>query len=571
MVGDIPKEKKQDAYEAIRSEIEKDRVSYEGANPLKSMAAEGGGALAVGLPRVLAALATKGLIGAATVGGVEGLIYGAGTGGEGYEKGEEIALGVEAPIDISGRVVEGAKMATIAAPASVVGARVIKGVTDKVSSIAERNKLLREGVAAPETAGYVLRDPSSKVAPPVPMATGDIVEDALQTIPQPPQGLIENTKHFLQSTPLVGGVKTSPTAQRALYQGVSDSTVTGIREANTPTRNAMKDAANIHWAKINNKSDASAFDVVGKQFDLRAAEVRKAHLGAMKKQREAVDKQLRNIKGEDMSKIADDVGNAFTESLSKNKISLDADFNLDFTHVPKTNPLGSTASRATLNKVWQDFRKAESAADLHDLRQNIDKMVRYEKGGIRGGVDDDTAKILKSIRSQIRTSLHEASPDYADANRVISQNLDAISVLETAMPRLKKYDLNDPNDYTTAMTYMGQQLRKLDAETTNSAELSQAVDMFDNLAREYGGNYQVDIKQLSRFLAEIKLRLGHGKAAGFQAQIEAGTKRANMVLTPEKALMERAQEALNPIKGISDEQAYKAIIENIDEMNRMSK
>jgi hypothetical protein len=568
MSGEIPANQAETAFNSIVQGINSEREAYANQNPVKSTAIEAGSAMVMGLPKILESLAQKGLVSAGMVAGAEGALYGAGTGGKGYEKGEEIALGVEAPMDISGRVVEGAKTATIAAPLGVVGARVAQGVTNKLSGIAERNKLISEGVPAPETAGYALKDASQKQPLPAPEAGVDIVEETIQSIPQAPQGVVENTKYLLQSTPLAGNIQEIPSAKRALYQEVPPTIITGIREANTPTRNAMKNVAEIHWAKVNNKTSQDPFLVIGNEFGKRLTKIQSEQSKAIAQQSKAVDKQLRSIRGEELDSVVNEVGESFTRNLEKNLITLDDAGNLDFSSVKQTSPLGKAANRNVLNRVWTDFRNARTAGDLHDLRRNIDKLTKYEKGGIRGGVDDDTAAILKDIRSQIRTSLHNVSPEYAEANGIISQNLEAYDVLAKAMPRLKNYDLEDPRDYETAMKYIGQQLRSMDANTTNSAELSQAVDMFDDLARGYGGNYPVDLKQTSRFLSEIKLRLGEGKPAALQAKMEAASRRGGQDITPKGMLWQKTKQVFNPIKGISDDEAYKAIIDNINEMNK---
>jgi hypothetical protein len=564
--GEIPENQAETAYNAILEGINTERQAYASQNPVKSIGAEAASAMTVGLPRIVQSLAQKGLVSAGMVAGAEGALYGAGTGGEGYEKGEEIALGVKSPVDVSGRVTEGAKTAALSVPLGVGGAWVAQGLSNigkKVTDVAERRKLVREGSLSPETAGYVLKDPTQKILKEV-SPTGNVIDDTLAQITQRPQGVKEVITEF---SPFKPSVIESQSAKKAIYQKVPPTIITGIREANRPTRNAMEKITKIHYAKVNNKTTVDPFMVVGDEFNKRLGTVQKKHNDAIILQSKA-RKELAGIKGEQLSPIVDDVAESFTKNFEDNLITLDDAGNLDFSYVKSASPLAKPANRTALNKVWKDFRNAKTADDLYQLRRNIDKMVKYEKGGLRGGFDDDTTKILKDVRSQIRDSLNKSSSDYAEANRIMSQNFSAFEKLESSMPKLKKYDLENPEDFKTAVTYIGQQLRSMDSNTTTAAELNQAVELFDDLSKQYGSEYPVDVKQLSRYLSEVKLRLGEGKPAAFQAKVEAATRRGTSPVDAKGMIRQKMEDILNPVKGISDDEAYEAILENINEMNK---
>jgi len=568
MSGDIPENQAQDAFESIRGGIEDERKAYEEANPGKSLGAEIGTLAVVGLPKIIESLARKGLAGAGMVAGLEGGLYGAGEGGEGFQKGETIVDlpvmdPVTAPIDIPGRVSGGLGTGLAAIPMGVGGAKAFDMLAGKLADTAATRKMVREGVESPDTAGLTLKDPSQRQVIET-VETGDIVEDALVNIPTRPQGFSEVASEL---SPLKPSVVKSPSAERALFQKVAPSTITNIRESNPATRKKLEQITKIHWANLNKTIDTDPFSVVGDEFNKRINKVLEEHDKALTLQSKG-RKQLEKVSGPELDGTMDSIANNLAEGLESKLISIDDTGNLDFSKVGTASPLKKPGNRKALNNVFSQLKNARTADDLHVLRKDVDKMLKFEKGGISGGVDEDTDSILKGLRSSIRESLNALSDDYSSANATLSKNLDAIQSLESVMPRLKKMDLSDKNQVKSAKQYMGQQLRKLDSNYANQAELEGIVSTFDDLAKDYGGNYPVDIKRLSRHLGEIKLRLGEGKASGFQDKIEAANRRASDSQGFKGKALDKIMGALDPVKGISDESAYKAILENIAEMNK---
>lgn len=570
ITGDIEPERIPEAFDQVRSSIESDRKAYADQNPKTSIATEVSTAALVGLPKILQGLATKGLTGAGTIAGLEGALYGAGEGGEGFKEGEVIVDPpmidpIVAPTDISGRVTGAAGTALTAIPMGVGGAKAFDMVAGGLANQAAQKQMVRQGVESPETAGLTLKKPEQKQ--PVSFTeTGDVVEDALQQIPERPQGL-DIVKEL---SPLAPKVIPSKSAEKALFQEVSPRTVTNIREANPATRKAMEQVTKIHWGKLNNITKTDPYLVIGDEFNKRLSKVRESQSEALEAQKNS-RKALAGIKGEELSGSLDNIAESLSESFQGKLLTIDDAGNIDFSNVGAASPLKKASNRKALGNVWTQFKNARTADDLHVLRRDIDKMIKFEKGGVSGGVDDDTAAILKGLRSSIRENLNGLSSEYADANRIMSQNLDAFEKLESGMPKLKKLDLESEQDLKTATQYIGQQLRKLDSNYANQAELEAAVANFDNLASEYGGTYPVDIQRLTTHLNEIKLRLGEGKASGFQDKIEAATRRGTSPVNIKGQVTQRVMDTLKPVRGISDEQAYQAILENIKEMNKLDK
>ena len=571
LTGEIPKNQANEAFTAIKTGMEDQRKSYAEQKPVTSGAAEIGTAAMVGLPKILQSLATKGMVGAGKVAGIEGAIYGAGENeAQAVTQGEPIAFGYgEQPMNVPSRAVSGAEQALIAIPTGYLGAKGAQFGLDYIADKAARNKLVREGLPANQTSTVALADPSQVVRPER-VVTGDTAQDVLVNAPKPPKGIVQNVNEAFN--PLKPRVETVLSAEKAKYQKVSDSTLTGIRETNNATRKVMEKVADTHWNKVSNVSKDDPFIFVGDEFKKRLDVVKDAQNNAIKLQGEGV-KDLRQVRGEQLSPALDDVANNFLTKADELGVKVDDETGwLDFSGVSNTSPLKKKVNRVALNNVFSDFKNVRSAADLHALRQDIDALL-YNLKGKEKDLDKKTKALLTDMRGSIRDNLIKFSDKYAKANEIISKNLDAFSNLESVMPRLKdkQYNLENPEQVKMVTEYIGQQLRSIEGNSVKASDLSNAVDMFDDLATEYGKKFDVDIKQLNRFLGEIKLRLGTGKVSGLQSEIEGAVDRKIAIPTSAKDVKDAGYKFLNPAKEISDEKAYKSIVEYINDINKRSK
>jgi len=546
-----------DNYQGILSEIRSANEQFKQENPLSAAVAEGGGGLAsggLGIAKLAvkpgASMVANALRGG-VVGGAEAALYGAGTA----EEGERIEGAKEmAPYGVVG----GAALSPLV---PLVGN--IKGPIARIKEQAGQRKMVREGVEAPETAGLRLQDEAQKAAP-VQSASEDMVEAAIEEIPEAPTTIRGALSEFAPGKPKV--VK-SPGAQKALQQAVPENIITNIRETNPATRKRMEQATKLHWANLQNKSDTDAFSIVGNELNKRIKAVGDSHKEALSLQQKG-RKELKKVKGNDLIPSMENISNRFLDSLEGRNIKVDGAGKLDFSGVGKASPLAKGAAKRNLNNVWSQFLSAKNADDLHNLRRDVDELVKFEKGGVSPKIDSATNEILKDIRTAIKDELVALSDDYGEANRVLSQNFDAFKKLEGGMPRLNKFDLEKPSGLKAATEYIGQQIRKIDSNYASSSEIKEAIDTFDNLSSEYGKTFDTDIGRLSRHLAEIKLRLGEGKAGGLQAKTEASFRRGMGSFSPKEFLSDKMGQIVEGAQGVSDEGAYKAILGYIDEVGK---
>lgn len=559
--GDIPDYMLGDTYNQIREGIESERKAYAEANPGKAATAEIATLVAGGLPAILEKLATKGVIQAGLVAGLEGLLYGAGEsqGGTGIEKGEKV-LGVESPVEVPQRLIDGLKTAGISIPTGLAGAQLAKYVSGVLKDKATVNKLVREGSLDARTADKYLKNPDAIEGEFIPSGsavdeTGVVIsqsDQALENISQPPQGAIEVLDEVFN--PLKPKVKTSKTAQRALYQKVPENLLTSVREASPATRREMDKMLKIRRAAQTNDDYARKFpvySVIGDSFMKRFDKVAQEQVKASKEIGEAVTKfEGKKVDypevAENLQKGLDDLG-----------ITLNEKGKLDFSKINKTSTLREPATMKQLQGVVDDLVNIQDASDLHKLKKDIDKRVSYDTSTL-GAKDSDAERLLKQVRADINDVLRQASPDYAKANDVYSKNRTALDNLGAALPKTKKFDFDNPKDLRLARDFYGQQLRKLESNYPNKTFIQESVMEFDDLAKGYGGKFEDDIGSLVTFEAGLTNRFGDLSKNAFQTKVESGTKRA--LTTDPKGWMRGGWDWLtDKSRNITDEEAFEAL------------
>lgn len=563
--GDIEPNQVGEMYEGMRTGLLEQRQSFAEDHPVQDFLAEIAPMIVGGLPKIMEQYASKGLFGAGMVGGGEAGLYGAGTAeGDGIKEGDpinvpftDIQIG-ESPIDVPARVEGAVTEAPIGVLGGAGGAKVVNTATDLIQNAATKKKLVREGRAGTERADLILKDPS-KAQP-----TEGMFDE--------PSGLFEVSSQFMPNQPRVVKLKS---ADKAFKQQISKGTVARIAKANKSTRDSMKLLTKRHYQQLEGISDDEAYGIIGDEFSKRLTKVQDTHKKALNSQKRAVQTDLRGIKGEQLANsldnFADDLfrvdeaGNP-AGILNKNNISVNDKGSLDFSQVPELNPLSDPSNQATLNKMWSQYKKVKNGEDLHKLRQDIDKARKNPPKGL-AKVDDVSNNILKQMRGSLRNQLIDLSDDYAEANGVISRNIAAFEKMEDTIPALKKIDFNDPDGYQKAMDLVANKSRSMSANTDQGIKMRDMIDTFDNLSAEYGGKFDTDIKQLSRYFLDLKQSMGTTKPASFAGEGETFVKRG----------VEKAKQytGLDLIKSkqldITNRTKHDALLDVIDEANKRQK
>lgn len=467
----------------------------------------------------------------------------------GLQKGAQ-ALGSEQPTDYGEAAMAGALGAAgeLAPAVLAAGGRALSRIPERAAI----GKAVREGREDIATAAYTPKKlPEESIA---------VVDE----ITEPPSGVIETGMELAKDLPFSPSrVVKSQAAESALYQKVPERLLTRVRGANTETRNVMKTITKEHWQSLQS-GDVNPYRTIGKHFTPRLETVAKRQKAAIQQQK-AARADLSKIKGEALFDSRTAIANKFAKNLEDNLITLDEAGNLDFSGVGKGSPINKPANKRELMNHFEDFKNAKTAEDLHRVKKNIQDAMNYERRGVKGGFDDKTETLLKNLATDINSELRQLSQPYKEANDVLSKNLDAFKKMEEAIPALKKLDLENPADLQKAQDLIGQEFRKIDSNYSKGVDIQNAIDVFDDLASEYGAASRVDVKRLSSYLNELKLRLGD-RSGTYQGKTEAAVRRGSDGFVKDTG--RKIMEALEPANEINDKNAYKSILGYINEMNK---
>lgn len=217
---------------------------------------------------------------------------------------------------------------------------------------------------------------------------------------------------------------------------------------------------------------------------------------------------------------------------------------------------GSDISKdKTSQKVIKDVVDllSEDGADAlraHRVKRQIDTMIDYRKKQFQG-LTATGQNFAKAVRKSLNDSVREISPSYAKTNDELSKILGSMEMITDAMP--KKVDLDAPG----ASGAIGQELRKLLSNYASRQELNNSIKTLDDVAREFGGDFKVDVNRLVQFNNTLDDRFRPTARGSFKAEIGSAVGRELDVkeMAKQKALG-KVIESIEKFRGINDEEAF---------------
>lgn len=259
------------------------------------------------------------------------------------------------------------------------------------------------------------------------------------------------------------------------------------------------------------------------------------------------------------------IGDGFKETLSTLKVKITPDNKLDFSD--------SIVSGAGRRKAIQDIygrmirNKDPDALDLHELKQYIDETVSYGKS-VRG-LGGKAESALKELRTNIKKTLDEEFPEYAEANKTYS---DTITILDEVQ-RLagKNTDLTSDS--------AGGALASLTRRITSEAQSASAVrEMVNNINKVFDA-YQpknrigkkpddVNINLLLHYADELDKVAGPHKTTSFTGGIETAIKASR---GPKQMAIEKAEELARAAAGIDEYTKYRDMSKFLDQESKKRK
>ncbi len=351
-----------------------------------------------------------------------------------------------------------------------------------------------------------------------------------------------------------GKVIDDKAAKNAINQGFAEGTVQLAKTANKETQEAMDRALETAF-RIKKQSrlaqEMRPSDEAGKALFDRVRFIR----GEANRARQELNQiALRDLKDKPFNNTG--ITTALNDVLEKLDIS-----NLNPGGVPKLDFKGSliSADRSSQKTIKEMVRimaetKRNDSLGAHMMKKQFDSLINYRKNPAIG-LGDEGEKALRHVRQAFNNTLRESSGDYARVNDVMSQSLDAIDDLQTAVG--KRTDLGMDN----ADKAVGDRIRGLFSNIRTRQELSNAFDKLDGTASRLGGDFKTSYKDLSQFTREIEDVFGKTAKTSLGGEVEGAIKSASAQgVSP--TLREKAIDRLTERFNKQDDfEAYKAMRE----------
>lgn len=364
-----------------------------------------------------------------------------------------------------------------------------------------------------------------------------------------------DTDSFLAGSRLdnMGRVVDDDLAKEAIKQGFREGDIQAIKAAAPGTKQKMAEMLDIRRKTFTNERaglDTRPSDIVGSsalnRIDFIRGEANKAKL------------ELDNIA---KSKLAgkpidaESVKNNFLSELDRMDVDVDISQG-----VPKLNFQGSMISKdRTSQRVINDVLdllaepKSVDALRAHKLKRQLDAMIDFRKKSA-GGLTETGRNVAKSVRASLNDAIRSVDPDYARVNDVLSQSLGAMNDFEKVLgPSIDLWDAG-------AAKAIGQDLRGLLSNRKSRVKLEGALSEIDDTARELGGIFDDDIRDLVLFDKTLNDQFGAVARSSFAGEVESGVKRAaqgSRGLT--EAAIDYVASKAEKMRNINDPQAFRAL------------
>lgn len=241
------------------------------------------------------------------------------------------------------------------------------------------------------------------------------------------------------------------------------------------------------------------------------------------------------------------------------------DFVLDFTGSQISQ---NKTAQAVIKQVYALLNEPQpvDALRMHNLKRQLDNIIDYRKS-IGQGLSDAGQRVIRNVRqalnSEIRRVSDEANLGYSEVNDSLSELLTVFDNLDDVMGA--RTDIFD----ASSAQKMGQQFRKTMSNYGVRTDLLNAIQELDATAAKYGGQFGDDMLDLAMFANALDTRFEPVASTSFRGEIVAAQQQAareQAIRTAARGdasevLFGKLMESYQKLRGVTDEQAYKAMEE----------
>lgn len=308
-----------------------------------------------------------------------------------------------------------------------------------------------------------------------------------------------------------GGVQKDPYGAEAVRQGWDEGFVSMAKQANEPTKNAMIQMLQLRRnifgdeSVLKPKIDPATgkpstaprrpTDIPGDVLLEKARFVEGQATQAAQRLNEIAETRLPDIKMNAMP-----IEDAILKGLTDMDIKIVGQQPsgrpiLDFRG---SNISKNPAAKGTINDVLDLLEEMGtgqvSAAKFHKMKRMLDELIDYRKSGTNEGALTKQAKdFVKMIRRNLNDQVRKVDPEYAQINDQLTRTFDAFDTLREGVG--KNLDLTAPA--------VGTSLRRLFSNTQARTKVENGILDIDMLAKELGGNFPIEIWELSNLAAKM--------------------------------------------------------------------
>jgi len=254
------------------------------------------------------------------------------------------------------------------------------------------------------------------------------------------------------------------------------------------------------------------------------------------------------------------IGDSFLRSLDDLKIGITEGGKLDF----KNALISGAGRKKAIADIFERMssNKSPDALDLHELKQFIDETVSYGKT-VRG-LGGNAERSLKDLRSNIKTALDKGFPKYAEANKAYSDTIQALDEIQSLAG--KKTDLTSD----TASGQLAILARRITSNAQSRGRVKDSFKQIEDVLKEHagfgeakrlagkGGEGAPDLRLLMKYADEIDKVAGSKATTSLAGGVETAIKATR---GPKEFIADKAVEAARKASGISEEGAYKSMLE----------
>ncbi|WP_299084942.1 hypothetical protein [uncultured Paraglaciecola sp.] len=353
-----------------------------------------------------------------------------------------------------------------------------------------------------------------------------------------------------------GRLEDHPNAQDALGNGFDPLVVNHLKHANAATKTQGRRMVDLRdrierGAITPEAGEMRAADIVGQSAKHRYEHLQDTITAARKRKNVAV-KDLRG-KPIDLREATDNLVGRLDELGVRYGVDANGNFDplqpLVFKDsVFALNPAAQTKMQAFLSDLATAGRVDAHKAHIYKL--GIDDMVGYGRESAEG-ITGKVETFFKEFRHDLNQSIRQVSPDYADANDVMTDLLDTVKEVDDLIG--KKYDPTDRQ--------FGLLSRKTLTNYRDGERVLQVMNDLTEKANKHGGQFDDNLMTLTRLYTDMNRVIRHEAPGGFGGLVQG----ADLRRGPIDTLVDVGVTEINALRGRDRYSAIQALKNLLDE------